>query len=541
MKKVRYFIFLVGLCLFGITFVNAASFKVSTNKTTVVVGNTVNVTVAVNGSDAAGWEYCLNYDTSKFSLTSHSSSCILGGTLAGNKSVTFKLKAKASGSATFSLRDADILDDSANSVLTSKGSVNVTVKTQAEIEASYSTDATLKSLSVAGYDLTPSFNKNTLEYSLEVENDVESVTIKAVKSDSGASVSGIGEKVLTEGVNKFNIVVTAEKGNKKTYVIEINRKELNPIQVSVNGEDYTVVRKADVISAPSYYSSTEVEIQNEMVPAFKSDITGYILVGLKDVNGDISLYRYDDVTKEYVLYQQLSTEGVTLIPLDTKETIEGFNVEKEITVNNSKINVYSKRIDSVFVLVYGMNASNGESGWYKYDTEENTLQRYEKVDVVNSEEELDLYFILMVVFAILSLITILLVIVLISMNSKLRSKNNKLIYMIESSRLKNKGKEENSEKIDEDSKKESEKKVVTEEKVDGNLEVKESVKEEKLEETVGLSKREQRRLEKEKEALEQEELRKMQEDFLKTEANDIIVDDVELEESTPVRKRGRRK
>lgn len=541
MKKVRYFIFLVGLCLFGITFVNAASFKVSTNKTTVVVGNTVNVTVAVNGSDAAGWEYCLNYDTSKFSLTSHSSSCILGGTLAGNKSVTFKLKAKASGSATFSLRDADILDDSANSVLTSKGSVNVTVKTQAEIEASYSTDATLKSLSVVGYDLTPSFNKNTLEYSLEVENDVESVTIKAVKSDSGASVSGIGEKVLTEGVNKFNIVVTAEKGNKKTYVIEINRKELNPIQVSVNGEDYTVVRKADVISAPSYYSSTEVEIQNEMVPAFKSDITGYILVGLKDVNGDISLYRYDDVTKEYVLYQQLSTEGVTLIPLDTKETIEGFNVEKEITVNNSKINVYSKRIDSVFVLVYGMNASNGESGWYKYDTEENTLQRYEKVDVVNSEEELDLYFILMVVFAILSLITILLVIVLISMNSKLRSKNNKLIYMIESSRLKNKGKEENSEKIDEDLKKESEKKVVTEEKVDGNLEVKESVKEEKLEETVGLSKREQRRLEKEKEALEQEELRKMQEDFLKTEANDIIVDDVELEESTPVRKRGRRK
>lgn len=541
MKKVRYFIFLVGLCLFGITFVNAASFKVSTNKTTVVVGNTVNVTVAVNGSDAAGWEYCLNYDTSKFSLTSHSSSCILGGTLAGNKSVTFKLKAKASGSATFSLRDADILDDSANSVLTSKGSVNVTVKTQAEIEASYSTDATLKSLSVAGYDLTPSFNKNTLEYSLEVENDVESVTIKAVKSDSGASVSGIGEKVLTEGVNKFNIVVTAEKGNKKTYVIEINRKELNPIQVSVNGEDYTVVRKADVISAPSYYSSTEVEIQNEMVPAFKSDITGYILVGLKDVNGDISLYRYDDVTKEYVLYQQLSTEGVTLIPLDTKETIEGFDVEKEITVNNSKINVYSKRIDSVFVLVYGMNASNGESGWYKYDTEENTLQRYEKVDVVNSEEELDLYFILMVVFAILSLITILLVIVLISMNSKLRSKNNKLIYMIESSRLKNKGKEENSEKIDEDLKKESEKKVVTEENVDGNLEAKESVKEEKLEETVGLSKREQRRLEKEKEALEQEELRKMQEDFLKTEANDIIVDDVELEESTPVRKRGRKR
>ncbi len=536
MKKVKYFIFLVGLSLLGITSVDAASFKVSANKTTVVVGNTVNITVAVNGSDAAGWEYCLNYDTSMFSLTSHSSSCILGGTLAGNKSVTFKLKAKASGTTIFSLRDADILDDSANSVLTSKGSVKVTAKTQAEIEASYSTDANLKSLSVDGYELTPTFNKDTLEYSLEVENDVESVTIKASKSDSGASVSGTGEKELTEGVNKFSIVVTAEKGNKKTYVIEINRKELNPIQVNVNGEDYTVVRKADVMSAPSYYSSTEVEIQNEMVPAFKSDITGYVLVGLKDVNGDISLYRYDEETEEYVLYQQLNTDGVTLIPLETKEVIEGYENRKEIIINNYKVNVYSRNTDSAFVLIYGMNASNGESSWYKYDTKENTLQRYEKIDVENKKEELDLYFILMVVFAALSLISILLVIVLISMNSKLRSKNNKLIYMIESSRLKNKEVVETTEEVVENPKEE-----VSEEKAETKEEIKEVAKEEKLEETVGLSQREQRRLEKQREALEQEELRKMQEDFLKTEANDIIVDDVELEESAPIRKRGRKK
>ena len=520
MKKIKYLVFLLGLCLFGVTSVDAASFKVSANKTTVVVGNTVNITVAVNGSDAAGWEYCLNYDTSMFSLTSHSSSCILGGTLAGNKSVTFKLKAKASGTTTFSLRDADILDDSANSVLTSKGSVKVTAKTQAEIEASYSTDANLKSLSVEGYDLEPTFNKDTLEYNLEVENDVESVTIKASKSDSGASISGTGEKELTEGLNKFEIVVTAEKGNKKTYVVNITRKELNPIHVDVDGESFTVVRKADVLEAPTYYSSTEVEIQNELVPAFKSDITGYVLVGLKDENGNISLYRYDDTVDKYTSYQQLNTSGIILIPLIPEKAIDGYSKVRSLTINNENVNGYSGDNTSEFVLVYGMNASNGETGWYKYDTDEGTFQRYEALNAVEEKGSIDLYFILTIVFAALSFITILLVIVLLSMNSRLRKKNSRLVGIVEEARNKTK----KDEVVNKEEKKEYD-------------DVKPEITEDKKE----LSQRELRRIEKQKELEQQEELRSMQEDFLKTEANEIVVDDVELEESTPVRKRGRRK
>lgn len=519
MNKLKYILSFILLFFISFTCVNAASFKISTNKSNVVVGNTVKVTVSVSGSDAAGWEYCLNYDSSVFTLSSATSDtggkCVkTGSTLTGYKSVTYTLKAIKSGSSNFTLSGAAIYNDDLKLISTSYNTVSVRAKTQAEIEASYSTNADLKSLGVDGYEITPNFDKNTLEYELEVENEVDSITIKASKADSGASVSGAGEKELTEGMNKFNIVVTAEKGNKKTYILNINRKELNPISVIVDGKEFTIVRKADVMSAPTYYSSTELEIQNEKVPAYKSDITGYVLVGLKNEEGNISLYRYDESNGEYVLYKQLGMEGVTLIPLDTKEVIEGYDKVKEITINNYDVNVYSGDTDSAFVLVYGMNANNGEIGWYKFDTKEETFQRYEKLNVVKTKEEFDIYFILTIVFVSLSLVSILLVIVLISMNSKLRRKNNKLIYMIESSRLKNK-----EEKIE-----------VLEEKV-----------EEKTEEKEELSKREQRRLEKQKEIEEKEELRKMQEDFLKTEANDIIVDDVELEDSTPVRKRGRKK
>lgn len=492
MKRIKYFIFMIGVCLLGLGTVNAAKFNVTTNKTTVVVGSTVKITVGVSGSDAAGWEYCLNYDSSMFSLTSHSSTCVLGGTLAGNKSVTFTFKAKKSGSYTFSLRDASILNDSAKEVLSSSGKVTVKAKTQAEIEASYSTNANLSALRVVDHVISPDFDKDKLEYTLEVENDVENIEIKATRADSSASVSGTGVKNLSEGLNKFNIVVTAEKGNKKTYVINVTRKELNPIHVDVDGFNYTVVRKADVLEAPTYYSSTEIEIDGEMVPAFNSDITGYTLVGLKDEEGNIDLYRYTDTG--YVLYKQIGTEGLVFIPGTNEKLITGYEQSKNITINNVNVKVYVDNSNSDYVLVYGMNASNGKSNWYIYDTLEGTFQRYEEKIITEEKKDKDIYFILTLVFGGVAGLTLLLVILLISKNSKIRKKNEKLISMLQALREAKKDKDTFVDKSSEEAKAEEKKKEL------------------------------------------QEELRKKQEEFMDTGENELVSDDVELEESTPVKK-----
>ena len=499
MKRIKYFIFMIGVCLLGLGTVNAAKFNVTTNKTTVVVGSTVKITVGVSGSDAAGWEYCLNYDSSMFSLTSHSSTCVLGGTLAGNKSVTFTFKAKKSGSYTFSLRDASILNDSAKEVLSSSGKVTVKAKTQAEIEASYSTNANLSALRVVDHVISPDFDKDKLEYTLEVENDVEKIEIRATRADSSASVSGTGVKNLSEGLNKFNIVVTAEKGNKKTYVINVTRKELNPIHVDIDGFNYTVVRKADVLEAPTYYSSTEIEIDGEMVPAFNSDITGYTLVGLKDEEGNIDLYRYTDTG--YVLYKQIGTEGLVFIPGTNEKLITGYEQSKNITINNVNVKVYVDNSNSDYVLVYGMNASNGKSNWYIYDTLEGTFQRYEEKIITEEKKDKDIYFILTLVFGGVAGLTLLLVIILLSKNSKIRQKNEKLISMLQALREAKKDKDTFVDKSSEEAKAEEKKKEL------------------------------------------QEELRKKQEEFMDTGENELVSDDVELEESTPVKKskKGRKK
>ena len=94
MKKVKYLIFTLLIFCLGITFTYAASLKVTANKTTVVVGN--KVTVTVNASGAAGWEYCLKYDTNVFTLTSATSdtggTCVkTGSSLYDYSKVTYKL------------------------------------------------------------------------------------------------------------------------------------------------------------------------------------------------------------------------------------------------------------------------------------------------------------------------------------------------------------------------------------------------------------------------------------------------------------------
>ena len=392
-------------------------------------------------------------------------------------------------------------------------------------------------MTIEGYELSPEFNKDTLEYSLEVENDVESVRVSAVKADGNASVSGAGEISLNEGINKVEIVVTAQKGNKKTYKINITRKELNPIVVSVGGESFNVVRKSDSLEAPMYYSATTITIDDLEVPAFESEITGFTLVGLKNEDGDINLYRYEN--GEYILYNQIAKDGFVFIPLSNEKTIKEYSYKKEIKINNTNVFVYSdKEEETEFVLIYGMNASNGDENWYKYDTKEGTFQRY--VEEANSGFSKDEYFYITVAFAIGLGLSIVIIILLLVMNSVKDKKNKKLISLIEKKiKVNNQSNVLNEDLEDEELSETQKIEKLNNQFLDfidqnANEERKDKItdiesKEKNFDESE-LSKREIRKLEKEKQKEEEAELLAMQEDFLETKENDILSDTDIIEE-----------
>jgi hypothetical protein len=451
MKKVKYLLFAVIMFVSLIGTSYAANLGVSASTKSAVVGNTISVTVSASG--AAGWEYCLNYDSSVFRLTSAGSdtggACVkTGSTLIGYSKVTFKFKAIKSGTGTFSLRDAVMYGDDGNPLSSSKGSVTVTARTQAEIQASYSANADLKSLGVDGFEITPAFNKNTLEYALTVENNVTSVNVSALRADNTASVSGAGTIQLSEGLNVVTIVVTAQKGNQKKYVINIERKELDPINVSVDNVSYTVVRKAELLEIPTYYEASTITIDGEEVPALYSEITKYTLVGLKDEDGKIELYRYlgdadykDMAPNMFERYYQFNTEVISFVPVTVEDKIYGYESTKKIDINDEKIDVYYNKDNKDYVLIYGMNMTTGNEGWYQYDIKENTFQRYVENNLKEIEEDKELYFLLLCIAGGACALSLLLMLVLGINNSKMKKKNKKMLIMLEELNNRVKGKD----------------------------------------------------------------------------------------------------
>ena len=437
MKKIKYLGFIAFLFVVLVGNVNAAALKVTTSTKNAVVGNTITVTVSASG--AAGWEYCLNYNSSVFKLTSASSdtggACVkTGSTLIGYSKVTFKLKAIKSGSSTIGLRDAVMYGDDGNSISSSKGSVTVTARTQAEIEASYSDNANLKSLEVEGYSISPAFSKDTLEYTLDVENNVTSVNVIAKVAEGNASVNGDGNVELSEGMNKITLVVTAQKGNQKKYILNINRKELDPINVSVDGSAYTVVRKADALEVPTYYELGVANIDGEEVPALYSEVTKYTLVGLKDDDGNIKLYKYlenNASDKMFERYYQFSIDVLNFVPVSTTDKIDGFDSTKKVTIGTDEVEVYYSEDNEDYVLIYGTNMSTGLTGWYQYDVEENTFQRYNDVGLDKLKENNKVYFIALCAGGGVLVLSLLVMLILGVNNSKMKKKNQKMLTMLE--------------------------------------------------------------------------------------------------------------
>ena len=141
------------------------------------------------------------------------------------------------------------------------------------------------------------FNKDTLEYTLDnVLYTKTSIEIGATAVDNDATISGLGTKGLTTGLNTFEVIVTAQNGTTKTYKINITRNKNNNANLSL-------------LAVTGYALS----------PPFHSEI-----------------YEYDVIVE--ATREKLSPNEVTAIPEDSNATIVK---QEEITLSTTSDNLYT--------------------------------------------------------------------------------------------------------------------------------------------------------------------------------------------------------
>lgn len=92
-------------------------------------------------------------------------------------------------------------------------------------DATKSNNNYLKSLKINGYEFTPEFDKQTLEYYINIPDNINEITIEASTDDKNAKVDGVGKIEIKENQTEYRIDVTAESGTVRTYLLKINNQD----------------------------------------------------------------------------------------------------------------------------------------------------------------------------------------------------------------------------------------------------------------------------------------------------------------------------
>lgn len=302
------------------TYASSANIELK-NEGRVVVGDKFEVTLEVDSDDSlSGLETYISYDEELAEFLSADDGIAGGkGLLRVNiKSVgdvkgklKYKIKFLARKSGVFTMAFSDEIHlyaaDTDDEISVASGDLEMRIMNKREA----SSDSSLANLKVAGGKLVPQFSKSVLDYTVNVGEDVDNITIGVDTSDANSGYSFIRDysDKLRTGKNKIEIVVKAEDGSKTTYTITVIKAEMaenEQEEVSGTGvkqienkssETLETTGKSIMSETPEYVPdppkediAQETDIEDSKQPVMYAIIGAVVILGIMLVLGMI-LYR----------------------------------------------------------------------------------------------------------------------------------------------------------------------------------------------------------------------------------------------------------
>lgn len=249
------------------------------------------------------------------------------------------------------------------------------------ITSNKDSDATLKSLDVSGYTLTPIFKKNVNTYSMNVQNSVTGLKVNAIPNSDKAKVEVLNTNGWKEGINVVTIKVTAEDGTLNTYMVNVNREGSKPTN--------------NTKSSDNLLKSLTINSSHKMEPNFNKDIATY----------NITVpYLVDELDLSYIVNNAKATVKVSgnsdfkvgevnIVTLevtaeDGSQRVYILNVTRSVNDSNNDladIKVKEGELSPKFssdTLEYTVNVPAGTN---KLTIEAKTMSNDSKVEIIGNE------------------------------------------------------------------------------------------------------------------------------------------------------------
>ena len=222
-------------------------------------------------------------------------------------------------------------------------------------------NSSLDSLSVEGTNVE--FNYEKLNYDLIINSDKTNIT--ATASSSTSKVEGTGEKKLAYGKNEFKIIVTAENGSERTYILNITRYDTNNTlkSIKINGEEVKINDNKEITFTTKLDKiKIEVNANSDRVKSITGTGEKNIVYGANEFeiivtaeNGDIRTYK---LVVNRLSDNRLSKLTINGKDIDLKDNIYSYDFEVDSDIDKVKIDAKLQDKKNKFVDGYGPRTIN---------------------------------------------------------------------------------------------------------------------------------------------------------------------------------------
>ena len=419
MKRIVTFAVACLLLISMIPFIASAAppaATVSFSAPTANVGETVTATVSFFADNIGYAEATLTYNDALLEFLPAESEnstggagnirlmAISGATSASVLTSQLRFRAKAAGKVTVAIQESSLYSMEDESLLGNpKTSAEITLRSITPL----SSNTNLKSLTVGQGTLSPSFAKTVTAYSVNVSTETTRLVFSAVAEDAAAKVTTTGGTNLKIGVNTVNITVTAPNGNTKVYTLTVTRRDAStatttsttggsttdattttteaPLTPSVitlpfGDADGLLLTVSTALPAdmPLGCAPDVVIVDGVELPAYRHLAGGQILMAAFDSTVEapvVQLYFYSELQR--TLYDCLVQDAYIFLPAIATESVavapHGYILEPHELAGRAI--PFWRNLSEELPIVYAVQ-KDGIAGYYCYDEQENTLQRF---------------------------------------------------------------------------------------------------------------------------------------------------------------------